>query len=142
MEAEVNNVSRSKRLYKTMGNTLSYLNSIPQKFVGISEKPTNEIEFSTMLCTLTGTLNRIGLCGSEDLIVRWDMKEFLLVCPIIPLEHAINLATKISKNINNKIWTKKRQISCRSGIAQTNGEDLHDLITHITKELHKSKENA
>jgi len=191
MKALVNN--RSKRLSKKIGVALSYLTSFRQKIVGTDVKPSKEVEISTMFCTLTGALNRIGLlkffdqivptdlkkmsiifietdymsdnesnfpkdesdkslqsfyteilniCGSRDLIARWDSKDFVLICPEVPVESAVNLANKMSKTINNKYWKKGPKISCNSGATQVNGEDLHYLINNIKKELYKAKKAA
>ncbi len=179
MKTEVRNQSGRKSLYRTMGNAYHYLNSVQRNIIPIRKKPIIDVEFSTMLCPLSGALNRIGLrkyfdqiapsdltktsvivlkienldnnalekmllqfvtdiidmCGTRDLVARWDINELVLVCPEFSLEHAIELAHKICVTINNKARVNKAEGTCHAIASQAKTDDLNYLINNIKKDF-------
>lgn len=175
MKTEISNSVESKGLFHKMGSALPFVSSIQRKVAKIRKKPIKQDEFSSMLCPITGSLNRIGLrkyfdqiapssltdtslillnvdilgktlsdktlqkfvndiiglCGSTELIARWSLKEFLLVCPETSLNEADQLANKICKAIAEKTWQYGKFISCKARSSQVNSQDLHEIISNI-----------
>ncbi len=78
-------------------------------------------------------------CRSSDAVVRWSDEEFLLVCPDTKLDQAVDLAEKIRTNISDAKWPRNIKLSCSSGVAQMDDEDLNDLISRANRALYSVK---
>jgi len=81
-------------------------------------------------------------CRSSDTVARWNVEEFLLVCPDTKLPQAIEVADKIRTAIQEATWPNKIKITCSSGVAQMHDEDLNDLIARANKALFKAKNSG
>lgn len=78
-------------------------------------------------------------CRSSDTLARWNTEEFLLVCPDTPLAQAVDVADKIRTRIVETTWPKGIQLSCSSGVAKMDDEDLNNLVTRANRALYKAK---
>lgn len=79
MKTLVKNTFKNKELYKKVGDAYTYLNSIHIKLPSKVKQPAKETEFSSMICPLTGALNRIGLRKYFDQIVPSQLADMSLI---------------------------------------------------------------
>lgn len=175
MKTDVSNNTVSKGIFNKVGAAFNSLPFRQKKKVSKQRRMSDSGEISSMLCPVTGSLNRIGLrkyfdqmtpsdikstslilinienlseqlpdkllqsfvasvidlCGPKELIARWSIKEFLLVCPETSPTSAETLANKICKSIKDNTRKYGKDISCRAKTSAVYSEDLHSLITRI-----------
>ncbi|PKI17624.1 GGDEF domain-containing protein [Colwellia sp. 12G3] len=79
---------------------------------------------------------------SSDTLVRWNVEEFLLVCPDTAISPAVDVADKIRNVIEKTVWPNNIKITCSSGVAQMHDEDLNDLISRANRALYKAKNSG
>jgi diguanylate cyclase (GGDEF)-like protein len=81
-------------------------------------------------------------CRSSDTVARWSTEEFLLVCPDTALSQAVEVADKIRAAIQEAAWPNKIKITCSSGVAQMDDEDLTNLISRANRALYQAKNSG
>jgi len=81
-------------------------------------------------------------CRSSDTVARWSTEEFLLVCPDTSLTQAVEVADKIRAAIREAAWPNEIKITCSSGVAQMDDEDLTNLISRANRALYQAKDSG
>jgi len=81
-------------------------------------------------------------CRSSDTVARWSTEEFLLVCPDTALTQAVEVADKIRAAIREAAWPNEIKITCSSGVAQMDDEDLTNLISRANRALYQAKNSG
>ena len=81
-------------------------------------------------------------CRSSDTVTRWSNEDFLLICPDTALIQAVEVADKIRAAIREVTWPNDIKITCSSGVAQMDDEDLNNLISRANRALFQAKNSG
>jgi diguanylate cyclase (GGDEF)-like protein len=99
-----------------------------------------QIETDKILQQFVNEIN--NTCRSSDTVARWSTEEFLLVCPDTALSQAVEVADKVRSAIQQAAWPNDIKITCSSGVAQMDDDDLTNLITRANKALYQAKNSG
>ncbi|WP_415396607.1 diguanylate cyclase [Sulfurimonas sp. CS5] len=76
-----------------------------------------------------------------DVVCRWGGEEFLIMLPTADLKHAISIAEKLRKAIEDLSIDIVGQVTASFGVSQVReGEDMQDVIDRADKALYLAKD--
>lgn len=77
---------------------------------------------------------------SSDRLVRWGGEEFLLVCPMTDVHHAVALAEKLRAALHRQAWPTGLALTASFGVAQHDTtEDIGVVVKRADRELYRAK---
>ncbi|MEJ5167606.1 MAG: GGDEF domain-containing protein, partial [Arcobacteraceae bacterium] len=78
---------------------------------------------------------------STDLICRWGGEEFVIIMPMTSLEHGVEAAEKLRKEINALVFDDVGSVSCSFGVAEFHPSDdnIQSIMTRADKAMYKAK---
>ncbi len=80
-----------------------------------------------------------GQIRSDDYVVRWGGEEFVLIFPATPLHIAAQLAEKIRKQVESKIWPDGLRITSSFGVTVLGDESIADFVKRADEALYDAK---
>ncbi|RUM90019.1 MAG: diguanylate cyclase [Thiomicrospira sp.] len=76
-----------------------------------------------------------------DIFGRWGGEEFILICPETPLAHAIQLAKKVRKSIEDQEYPEKIMQTVSLGVAEYQTDEvINDCLNRADQNLYKAKQ--
>jgi diguanylate cyclase (GGDEF)-like protein len=85
----------------------------------------------------------LKILRNVDVVCRWGGKEFLLMLPTADIEHAISIAEKLRKDIEDLSIDVVGQITASFGVSQVReGEEIQDVIDRADKALYLAKDSG
>lgn len=89
----------------------------------------------------------VELVGSQlregDHLVRWGGEEFIIFCPDVTLDVAINIAERVCKAIEVHQWQEVGSVTCSLGVAEMSpSERITEVIARADEALYNAKNNG
>ncbi|WP_372999639.1 diguanylate cyclase [Sulfurimonas sp.] len=85
----------------------------------------------------------LKILRNVDVVCRWGGEEFLIMLPTADLEHAISIAEKLRKAIEDLCIDIVGQVTASFGVSQVReGEDMQDVIDRADKALYLAKDSG
>ncbi len=78
---------------------------------------------------------------ATDLICRWGGEEFVIIMPMTSLEHGVEAAEKIRKEIYSLVFDDIGSVSCSFGVAEFHPteDNIQSLMTRADKAMYQAK---
>jgi diguanylate cyclase (GGDEF)-like protein len=72
--------------------------------------------------------------------VRWGGEEFVLFCPDVTLQFAIEKAEHIRKHVEDHLWLHGNRLTCSIGIAELQNERVTEALARADEALYQAKD--
>ncbi len=77
-----------------------------------------------------------------DHLVRWGGEEFIIFCPGVTLNGAIEVAERVRLSVEQRDWPTTGQVTCSAGVAQMSDERTTETIARADEALYQAKQNG
>jgi diguanylate cyclase (GGDEF)-like protein len=85
----------------------------------------------------------LKILRNVDVVCRWGGEEFLIILPTADIEHAISIAEKLRKAIEDLCIDVVGKITASFGVSQVReGEEMQESIDRADKALYLAKDSG